>query len=105
LAFYDDEKPDVDPFKDFLAIPQHGSLAESTYAKLDNALTVIYDHISADHAVSLFEDISVRSFPKEIAGLGVMNARCVNATIAVKESLPHLLLEHDGGTSWYSNIP
>ena len=45
-------KADIDPFKDFLAILRHGSLAESFYAKLDNALTVICGHISADQAVS-----------------------------------------------------
>lgn len=99
LAFYDDKfdkKPEHDPFKDFLAIPHHGQLENSSYTKLDVVTSLLYDHIPADTATSLLYDhiptdiatttlsppkednFEAFSFPSsEIAGIGVMNARYV----------------------------
>lgn len=83
MAFYDDGKPERDPFEDFLGIPHHGQLANSSYTKLDAAATLLYDHISADIATTILspsneDSIEPLSFPSsEIAGIGVMNARYV----------------------------
>jgi hypothetical protein len=83
LAFYDDEKPEHDPFEDFLAIPHQGQLANSPYTELDTATTLLYGYIPADVATMILspsekDRFARASFPSpEIAGIGVMNARCV----------------------------
>jgi hypothetical protein len=87
LAFYDDGKPDPDPFDDFLVIPHHGQLVNSPYTTLDTATTLLYEHIPADIATMILsppEEDSIRpfSFPSsEVAGTGVMNARWVTVEV------------------------
>ncbi|KAJ6526907.1 hypothetical protein DFH09DRAFT_935774, partial [Mycena vulgaris] len=56
LAFYDDKfdkEPESNPFKDFLAIPHHGRLANSSYTKLNAAATLLYNHIPTDYTQNL----------------------------------------------------
>jgi hypothetical protein len=82
LAFYDDKQPPPDTFKELLAIPHHGELGESSYTRLDTAATLLYDHIPADIATKILpppetDGFQPYSFPSEIAGTGVMNARFV----------------------------
>lgn len=113
LVFYDDEQPEPDTFKEFLAIPHHGELGKSSYTRLNTATTLLYDPIPADNATRILPlpetdgPLSAKSFPRnpssEIAGVSVMNARCVAIT-SIREIFPHLLLERDGEMSWCPSI-
>ncbi|KAJ7580371.1 hypothetical protein C8J56DRAFT_961446 [Mycena floridula] len=97
LAFYDDEKPTRDPFEDFLAIPHHGELTNSSYTKLDTATTLLYSHIPADVATMTLssyqeDDDSAFSFPSSaIAGMGVMNARARWGNVMVSKYTQNLI--------------
>ncbi|KAJ7107905.1 hypothetical protein C8R44DRAFT_885296 [Mycena epipterygia] len=89
LAFYDDEEPESDPFEDFLAIPHHGQLANSSYTELDTAATMLYNHIPADVATTI---LSESSFPSsEVAGMGVMNARARWGSVMVSKYTQNLI--------------
>lgn len=105
LAFYDGEKPEANPFQDFLAIPHHGELANSSYTTMDTAETLLYEHMPADNATTFLSKqyksasrflsgeggFQVMSFPtpeKDVAGTSVMSARCVSTIIWYKATFP-----------------
>ena len=83
MAFYDDDKPERDPFQGFLGIRHGGRLANSPYTKLDEAMTLLYNHIPADVATEILSpEDGPYSFPRSgVAGIGVMNGRCVAVEI------------------------
>ncbi|KAF8483612.1 hypothetical protein DFH94DRAFT_318194 [Russula ochroleuca] len=97
LAFYDDEKPEHDPFEDFLAIPHQGQLANSPYTELDTATTLLYGYIPADVATMILspsekDRFARASFPSpEIAGIGVMNARARWGNVMVSKYTQNLI--------------
>lgn len=80
LAFYDDEQPEPDTFKEFLAIPHQGELGKSSYTRLDTATTLLHHHLPADIATMILghperDGPKPLSFPKPVTGMGVMNGR------------------------------
>jgi hypothetical protein len=105
LAFYDDkfddERPESlesNPFKDFLAITHDGQLANSSYTKLDIAATLLHNYtplipvVSATAILSPEEGGSrlhtnLGNFPSsEIAGISIMNVRCVTVEMISEKS-------------------
>jgi hypothetical protein len=73
LAFYDDKKPDPDPFEQFLDIPHHGRLAESDYTKADEATTLLYEYIPADSAIDSLFPPGAGEYSPPSSESGVMN--------------------------------
>ena len=54
MTYYDDKKPEPDPFQDFLdsEVKPFGILRNSTFSVLDNAATLRYTNLPADVAVT-----------------------------------------------------
>jgi hypothetical protein len=68
LAFYDDEKPNLNPFQKFLDIDHGGTLKNVRYTSGN-----IDDNPEIPDGGGDLEG----PFPRPIIGTGVMNARCV----------------------------